>query len=528
MKSIMINGIKLLLFIVLFNNTNLFSQVNISTIITPPFSNHIDDYSSTAKLNVMLTTTTTTMMVYPQVVITGTNGITIKSINNASLYNSSGLTIGVPVMLTSIQLSQLFNKNNLTVSGMDRTQMTDFLTNGTIPNGTYSMCFESWSIGGAAPVRVSNPSPNGCTNLIIGNTIQISKSLNEAPKTILPACNTDVLITTPQNIVFTWLNPSASFQIGNDDLPKGLQEYILRIVEVVGNKTANEAMKTATTPIFFEKTVLGTSYVYGPADPPLKPNTKYAYTIGVKSNPKQYQNNGVSDACMFTYKSVQKTSNNPPNYGIVLLDPINGKKILSGYGLSFSWKPANNNAAYYLLQFTNMLTQNDKITDWSTLKEEWFTGKNAFYASSPDPKNDAKNAITDTKYSLSPSWTNGIGKIAWRIVACDKFDKHIDSSKVDSYEIIPDTTDEKIKDFMMSGFAVHVLQVFNKDTSKFSCTGEFYLWENGPKITTQFNNLKLRPFTYYPNKPICLPGKLRGYFRRTLILYNFKQFSCCI
>lgn len=517
-----ITKIKCLLLFILMSSSIAFSQVNITTIITPPFSNDIDDYASTAKSNVMLTSTTITMSVYPQVVITGNNGITIKSINNVSLYNSSGLMVGVPTMLTSVQLSQLFDRNKLVVTGMDRTQMAQFIENGTIPNGTYSMCFEAWSIGAMASTKVSNPSPNGCSNIIIGNpTTAFGKSLNEAPKTIMPMCNSNVILTTPQNIVFTWLNPSASFQLGNDDLPKGLQEYILKIVEVVGNKTANEAMKTATTPIFFEKTVLGTSYIYGPADPPLKLNTKYAYTISVKSNPKLYQNNGVSDACMFTCKSQTPSPTPPgsstppsaPKYGIVLLDPIQGKKILSGYGLTFSWKPANNLASYYLLQFTDSYSQDKKITDWSKLTDELFTGKNAFYASSPDPSNDAKSGVIyDTKYALSPSWTNGTGKIAWRIVACDKNYKHIDSSGIESYEIIPDTTDLKVTDFMMCGYAVHVLQVTYKDTSKFSCTGEFYLWEGGPKITKQFSNLKLKPFTYYPKIKkygwVCTDGKL--------------------
>lgn len=337
------------------------------------------------------------------------------------------------------------------------------------------------------------------------NPVIYNKSLNEAPKTIMPMCNSNVTLSVPQNIIFTWLDPSASLQLGNTDLPNGVQEYVLKIVEIIGSQSANDAIKYPTIPPFFEKTILGTSYIYGPADPPLKPAAKYAYTVSVKYNSKQYQNNGVSDVCMFTCKAQQMPANTSPpapnqgpvNYGIVLLDPIQGKKIVSGYGLTLQWKPANNKADYYLLEFTDSYSQDKKITDWSNLTDELFTGKNAFYASSPDPANDAKNGvITDTKYSLSPSWTNGLGKIAWRIVACDKKNNHIDSSGVETYEIIEDNADTKIKDFMMCGFAVHILSIQNKDTSNYSCTGEFYLWEGGPKIVKQFDGLKLKPFMY--------------------------------
>lgn len=294
-------------------STQIFAQVNVTSIITPPFSNDIDDYANIAKTNVMMMSTTNTYTIYPQVVITGNNGVTIKSINNVFLYASSTLVPFTPTTLSSLQLSQLFDKNKLTVTGMDRDQLTAFMENGTIPAGTYSMCFETWS-GTAASVKVSNPAPNGCATLVVGNPGGYSRSLNEAPRTILPLCNTDVLLTVPQNVVFTWMDPSAANQLNaNNDFP-GLQEYVLKIIEVVGKKSANEAMRSATTPPFFEKTIFGTSYVYGPADPPFKLNTKYAYTISIKNNPKQYQNFGVSDACMFTCVSpvpASPTSDNP-------------------------------------------------------------------------------------------------------------------------------------------------------------------------------------------------------------------------
>lgn len=178
-----------------------------------------------------------------------------------------------------------------------------------MPPGTYSVCFEAWNSIGAVSAKVSNYS---CVNISIGNPSNFSQSLNEPPKTILPLCNSKVTLTTPQNVVFTWIDPSSTRELGIRDMPLGLQEYVLKIVQVVGNKSANEAMASATTPPFFEKTIMGTSYVYGPADPPLQAGEKYAYTIAVKDmNKNKYQNKGISNACIFTCVAPEVNTDSP-------------------------------------------------------------------------------------------------------------------------------------------------------------------------------------------------------------------------
>ncbi len=493
---------KLAMCLLLFSCSIAFSKVKITTFVTPPYTRAITDYANISKVNVQLIADTT-LTVYPQVVITGNNGVKLQSINNLMTYSSSFLMPNVPVTLTTTQLSELFTLSNLVATGMNTEQLNQFTTFGTIPNGTYSVCIEAWAyLFSAAPVKVSDGYPNGCATILIGNP-SFANSLLEAPKTILPMCNQEVTLTVPQNVVFTWMHPSASMEMGNNDLPNGLQEYIIRMVEVVGNKSANEAMKTATTPIFFEKTVLGNSYVYGPSDPPLKTGSKYAYTISVRDNAKKYQNKGTSDACMFTCK--QTTIYPPksivaPKYNIQLNTPINGKQIVSGNPIDFSWTVPTSQPNYYVLEFTNQINQNEKIKDWNNLTESLFNGKDAFFARSPQPKDNSKiPVIQQPNFQLSKSWSKSAGKIAWRILAYDKNDNRIDSSKIDKYEIIEDTAQHiEISSFMMSGFDVKVLSVLNKDSSDFSCTGEFSLWENGPKITTQFNHLKLVPFAYFP------------------------------
>jgi hypothetical protein len=314
MKNILMNHLNRVCFVIMLLISSAgYTQVNISTILTPPASSDLDDYASPAKTIVMMTSTSITFNAFPQVVITGNNGIIIKSINTPSLYSTSVLVPSVPSMLNAIQLSQLFNRSNLTVTGMNRDQIAAFMTDGTLPPGIYSFCFEAWTAT-TGLFKVSNPAPNGCTTVNTGAGI-FGKSLNEAPRTLMPLCNSNVFLTTPQNIVFTWMDPSSALQLGNQDLASGLQQYNLKIYQVVGNKTPNEVVRSGTTPPFFDKIITGTSYVYGPADPQLVAGTKYVYVVSVVSNPKKYQNNGISNACMFTCLLpgvVPETAQKPP------------------------------------------------------------------------------------------------------------------------------------------------------------------------------------------------------------------------
>lgn len=108
---------------------NINAQVNITTVITPPYPSSVFDYANRAKTNVTLMSTTAGYVVYPQVVISSSNGITIRSINRASLYTSVSLTQFMPTMLSGEQLSQLFERDNLTITGMNSDQLRDYREN---------------------------------------------------------------------------------------------------------------------------------------------------------------------------------------------------------------------------------------------------------------------------------------------------------------------------------------------------------------------------------------------------------------
>lgn len=176
---------------------------------------------------------------------------------------------------------------------------------------------------------------------------------------------------------------------------------------------------------------------------------------------------------------------------IVLVSPIKGEKIKSGYGLKLQWEASKKkNVIQYELQFTDSYSQSKKITDWSTLPESIFTNKDAFFVSK-----QTKELFID----LPISWTNGPGKIAWRVVGLDANKAIVDKSAIETYEIVEDKSDlAQLKNLIINGYNLQVTQIGNKDQDKFSGSGKILLWEGGKEVSCNFKDLKIRPIQYSP------------------------------
>ncbi|HMK05995.1 MAG TPA: hypothetical protein VK476_00610, partial [Flavobacterium sp.] len=453
---------------------------------------------------------------------------------------------------------------------------------------------------------------------------------------IAPKCDETIVAgNMPQNVIFTWL-PAPGVAPGT--------QYKLKIVELVPiTRNPNEAMNSATTPAFFETTVNTYSFFYGPAQPAFKDGKKYAWRVTalkpgtVNSN---FQNNGNSEVCNFLYqKPIATAQSNTASYGINLLKPIKGAHINSGYGLEFSWTASGKPLKNYELQFTDSYRQEEKIKNWSSLPENLFSTHNAFMAS--------KNVGKKLSENLPGSWTNGKGKIAWRIIARDNNEKAIDSSKIEIYEIVDAplaeriklvspiqgkkivsgyglkyqwesskklsitkyqlqftdriSNDQKITDwnnipeklfsnknasfaskdtqelsvefsntlsngtgkiawrvvgysygfpvdsskietfeliedtseiaqlkgFMMNGYYVQITSIDNKDQDKFGGAGLMYLWENGKQVKVYFSNLKVRPFAFIAKTQKKLWAAIQGEVNIDIYnqLYGLSKFN---
>ncbi|MFT3795004.1 hypothetical protein [Flavobacterium sp.] len=569
-------------------------EVIVNVQVLPPYSTYLPDYLNNPSKIVFTLLSTQTRDVKIKATITGDNGITVATSATGSAAAPIHLVANQVKMMNGTNLKAYLDVNTVTVSGIDKNSL--YRGNG-LPEGSYTFCLQVLDYRSNEPL--SQPAPTGCSNPI--NIMQINP-----PTLVSPSCEASITANMPQNMIFTWL-PAPGVPVGT--------QYRLKIVELIPNtRNANEAMNSATTPAFFETTTTAYSFFYGPAQPAFKDGKKYAWrvtamspigtSVSAKSN---FQNNGHSEVCSFVYQKATVAQNGPASYGINLIKPIKGEKISSGYGLEFQWSASNKaNLAGYELQFTDRYTQDQKITNWNAIPENLFSVKDAFMArkelgkklseqlpgswtngkgkiawrirgydankksvdssrieiyeivdapiadriklvtpiqgkkivqgyglklewesskkssvheyefqftneyekgkpitnwnSLPDNlfnKKKANYLSSKTKnlyMELSPSWTNGVGKIAWRVVGIS-YGFVVDSSKVESYEIIEDTSEmAKLKGFMMGGYYVAVKTISTKDENKLSGSGTITLWEGGKPIEVYFKDLKVRPF----------------------------------
>ena len=575
-------------------------NVTVTVQVLPPYSTYLPDYLNNPSRIYFTLLSNEDVMVKLKATITGDNGITLTTATTATA-NSIQLLANQTKMMNGTDLKKVLDINNVTVSGINKNEL---YKGSGIPEGIYTLCIQA--IDSDTEVPLSEAEPLGCSFPF--NIQQVNP-----PQLLSPTCDAFIESTVPQNMVFTWLPPQGA---------PVTTVYRLKIVEIIPKtKNPNDAMNSATTPTFFETTTNTFSFFYGPAQPPLKVGSKYAWRVTAMSNiaggvpsatvtQSNFQNNGNSEVCSFEYTNakpavesatlpssiqliypinkqkvasgygfdfswtastnpnvkayqVQTTNsindkknikewneisstlfkyeynyavlkaganlkiNMPANYAyqlgknawrvvgldanknviettqvesfeigdapssdkIKLISPIQGKKITSGYGLKFQWESSKKQiVSSYELQFTDHISQDVKISDWNNLSENLFTPNVGFYAI---------KETQDLFVNLPNSFTDGLGKIAWRVIARDASNTIVDKSDIETYEIVEDKSDiASLKGFFINGYYVQITNFFDKNPDKFSGSGTMMLWENGPEINFNFKDLKIKPIVY--------------------------------
>lgn len=415
----------LLLSLVLLFQKAVAQDVIVNVQVLPPYSTYLPDYLNNPSKIVFTLLSTQTRDVKIRATITGDNGITVSTSASGSAASPIHLVANQVKMMNGTNLKAYLDVNSVSVSGINK---NDLYRGNGLPEGNYTCCLQVLDYTTGQPL--SQPAPTGCSNPI--NIMQINP-----PTLIAPSCEAAIAGTMPQNMIFTWL-PAPGAAAGT--------QYRLKIVELVPNtRNANEAMNSATTPAFFETVTTAYSFFYGPAQPALKDGKRYAWRVtalnpigSAATQKSNFQNNGNSEVCSFTYQKAAVASSGPASYGINLVKPIKGEKISSGYGLEFSWTASGkSNLSGYELQFTDSYKQDQKITNWNAIPENLFSVKDAFMAS--------KALGKVLSFKLPGSWTNGKGKIAWRIRGYDANKKSVDSSRIEIYEIVDAPVADRIK-----------------------------------------------------------------------------------
>ncbi|NKI28496.1 fibronectin type III domain-containing protein [Arenibacter sp. 6A1] len=204
------------------------------------------------------------------------NGIRFRSKDFISGAKPLYLEGGMPLVLSQSDLAPYFSYENIM-------GISPHTYGQTIPEGVYQFCFEVIDV-----LTGNSLSRKTCTRAVVFK--------NEPPFLISPRNKTDITEVNPQNIVFQWT-------------PRHINvsqvEYEFSLVEIWDHGIDPQAAFLSTPPIF-QTTTTASTYIYGPADPMLMSDKKYAWRVQAKAKKGAeeiglFTNQGYSEIFSFSY-----------------------------------------------------------------------------------------------------------------------------------------------------------------------------------------------------------------------------------
>lgn len=260
------------------------AQINVSVQIIPPYHYRVTDYASHPEQVIITVSNTSAQTQRVQLLGTVTNNANFTAQMKTGYRSRSPLVLdpGQVKLLNGNDLATIFDYNQLVYTGGMSTDQ--ILRNGGLPEGDYNLCIRAYNYDTGA--SLSGAIPVGCSNTFTITSL-------EPPTLIVPANGAQFSAGAPQVFVISWSTPPGA--------PPSTQ-YRLRIAEVLGNRSPNDALASQTQPYFFDKTVFGNSYVYNPADPQLTPGRTYAMMVQATDpdNAAVFRNNGQSVVTSFS------------------------------------------------------------------------------------------------------------------------------------------------------------------------------------------------------------------------------------
>lgn len=282
------------------------AQVSVQVLVPPPYSPYLYDYQEQfADRNAIILTNTTDQNV--TVMLRGE----LKGRNNGiRVYTNSDYRPAKRIELEPRELQRFtlaednqdyLDRKNLEVAGVDNATRTQILTTGLLPPGSYDLCILAYRYVDGQPVGTPF---QGCAFLNIAYL--------EPPRLIQPLCGREVLIRPdePNQTVFSW-NPPVGNNLGTPLV------YDFYLVKVPPGQNPNDAIdnvidRRVGNP-FIERDLTTTFYNYGLAEPPLTEG-QYAWRVVARDPDGRtvIQNQGRSDYCQFTARSVAETEPKKP------------------------------------------------------------------------------------------------------------------------------------------------------------------------------------------------------------------------
>ena len=202
-------------------------------------------------------------------------GLAAQSVDVVSGATPIFAAAGGSLVLTNTELAPYFALQNLQ-------GISPGMYGSAIPPGTYQFCFEVFDMFNGNRVSAET-----CATVFIVK--------NDPPILNVPLKESVLTPSTAEHIVFQWTPRHIS---------ASNVTYTLRIVEVWDTNVDPQTAFLASIP-FFETTTRSTSFRYGPAQPLLLPNKRYAWQVQAKSlqgleEIGVFENQGKSEIFWFT------------------------------------------------------------------------------------------------------------------------------------------------------------------------------------------------------------------------------------
>jgi TANFOR domain-containing protein len=264
------------------------AQVSVTIQILPPYPTKITDYSSQPQLMIIGVTnlSATPQRIQLRGTVTGDNGLALSVKVNYKSPAPIELSPGQTRSLNGNDISKFFDYNRIDYKGITQ---SDFIRRNGLPEGNYRFCLRAYNYDTNAPISADEPV--GCSN-----TFTIASL--EPPTIISPMEDAQLSVAGGQIVLMQWTTPP-----GTSPQIMSSVRYKIRMVEIIGDRNPSNALMSATQPYFFEKEVIGNSYVYNPADPQLTPGRRYAMLIEAFDpfNNTPFRNHGRSEVRSFRY-----------------------------------------------------------------------------------------------------------------------------------------------------------------------------------------------------------------------------------
>ncbi|MDP4245069.1 MAG: hypothetical protein Q8932_04415 [Bacteroidota bacterium] len=295
------------------------AQVDIKVNIFPPYPSKVTDYTSHPQqvLIVLRSLSNLAQDIQLRGTITGDNGIVLRVDPHYKSPLPIHLNGGETRNLNAGDISQLFDYNDLDFTGITKENV---LRGNGLPEGNYQVCVQAFNYNSNQPL--SSGQPMGCSNSFPVTSV-------EPPIILTPFNDQPVSALTTQNFVISWTTPAGA--------PPSTQ-YTVSMVEILDNRSPNDAINTATSPLFFQQTVNASNLLlYGPAMPSLTPGRRYALLVAARDpfNSVTFRNNGRSEPIGFIYGDTTGTAHggtpSSPNAGNGNLPSQTAKGRLTWY-----------------------------------------------------------------------------------------------------------------------------------------------------------------------------------------------------